>query len=76
MNTHALDSTEQVREDLDWLAQRDMAVSPKEECHFCNTIRDELARGWMLMDARQYALGKLMSTHCVPKGYFFDPEEA
>ncbi|MDD5035116.1 MAG: hypothetical protein PHE55_10185 [Methylococcaceae bacterium] len=49
--------------DLDWLAQRIQNVGSKEECYFCNTIREVLARGWELMDARNYALGKVMGAH-------------
>ncbi len=63
MNIQKLDEEERVMEDINWLARRANNVSPKEEHYFCHTIKDALARGWVLMDARHYALGKLMGTH-------------
>lgn len=62
MNTQNYDD-ERVRDDLEWLAQRAVVATRKEECYFCNTIREMVARGWALMDARSYAIGKLMGTH-------------
>jgi len=60
MNPQELANEEHARDDLNWLAQKLAVVSQQEECYFCNTIREALARGWALMDARYYAIGKVM----------------
>ena len=64
MNAQILDKEEhQTIDDLSWLSQRVRVVTDKEECYFTDTIKDALARGWELMYARHYALGKLMGIH-------------
>ena len=60
MNAHTLYNEEQGKDDLDWLSQRMTDVTQDEASYFCGVIKDALARDWMLLDARNYALGRLM----------------
>ncbi len=60
MNAHRLDNEECGRDDLDWLSQRMINVTQDEAKFFCRILKDALARHWMRMDARNYALGRLM----------------
>ena len=60
MKAHRLDNEQCGRDDLDWLSQRMINVTQEETQYFCRVLKDALARDWMLLDARNYALGRLI----------------
>ncbi len=64
MNAELLDDGDhQTIDDINWLSNKVRFITHKEERYFTDTVKDALARGWGLMYARHYALGKLMGTH-------------
>ncbi len=66
MNSQLLNNEEVQRiDDLNWLSQRAKAVTDTQKLYFCDTVKDALARGWALVYARHYALGKLMGVHWI-----------
>jgi len=48
------------RDHLLWLHQKLPITALDEERFFCATVRDQLGRGWCLLDARYYAYGKVL----------------
>ncbi len=66
MNAEIFDHEKHLAIDhLNWLSQRVRTVTEKQELYFCNVVKDALTRGWALVYARHYALGKLIGVHWV-----------
>ncbi len=55
MNVHKSDTEQWVRDDLNWLIEKATVVTRKEECYLCTTIKDAIAQGWPILDARNGA---------------------
>ena len=55
MNAYTLE-----HDDIDWLHEKTQNLIQPDEQFFCKTVTDKLARGWALLDARNYAFGRLM----------------
>ncbi len=60
MHVHEVYKEKQRKDDLDWLSQRMTEVTQEEANYFCGVLKDALSRDLMLLDARNYALGRLM----------------
>jgi hypothetical protein len=62
MNT--LSSHLELRKDEDvlWLDQRAKDVGETDLARFRNLVKESVARGWELLDARNYAYGRLMGS--------------
>jgi hypothetical protein len=54
MNTVTID------EDLVWLHERHQSVSATDEQFYCRMVRNQMTLGWRLMDARNYAFGRML----------------
>jgi hypothetical protein len=49
------DNEQRVRDGLNGLIEKAMVVTRKEECYLCTTIKDAIAQGWPILDARNGA---------------------
>lgn len=60
MNIQMIEKEDWAKDDVDWLSENTQDVVQEETNFFCKVVKDQLARGWALLDARHYALGKLI----------------